>query len=145
MAQKLTVNFKDVNGEGSRTQFWCNDTPTAVQAAQALSNLSNAQIVSAYLTRDLDISEIPNNTAVAANVETVYSKAKVRFSGPDEGSVSAPRLEATLSIPAPVGTIINGETGLTSQVLLQPFVGLIATYNGLATDRIDKVYYSRSR
>lgn len=145
MGQKLTVNVKDVNGLNSKTNFWVNDTLAAEQAVQAVANLSNAAVVSAYLTRDVDLADIPANTAVAANVETVAEKAKIRLSGPDTESAGATRLTVTVSIPAPVGTIINALTGAINGALVTPFVGKVTTYNGLETDTVDKVYYSRSR
>lgn len=145
MGQKLTVNVKDVNSLNSKTNFWVNDTLAAQGAVQALANLSNAAIVSAYLTQDIDISGIASNVAVAANVETVNEKAKIRLSGPDAGSAGATRLTVTISIPAPVGSIINAETGAIDGALVTPFVGKVTTYNGLETDTVDKVYYSRSR
>lgn len=145
MGQKLTVNVKDVNGLNSKTDFWVNDTIAALGAVQAIANLSNAAVVSAYLTKDVDISEIADNVAVAANVETVAEKAKVRLSGPDEGSAGATRLTVTIAIPAPVGTIINALTGAVNGALVTPFVGKVTTYNGLTTDTVDKVYYSKSR
>lgn len=145
MGQKLTVNVQDVNGLNSKTDFWTNDTVSALGAVQAIANLSNAAVVSAYMTRDIDISSLANNTAVAANVETVNEKAKIRLSGPDSGSAGATRLTVTISIPAPVGTIIDGQTGAVNGILVTPFVGKVTTYNGLETDTVDKVYYSRSR
>jgi len=145
MGQKLTVNVKDVNGLNSKTDFWVNDTVAALGAVQAIANLSNAAVISAYLTHELDISGISNNVAVAANVETVAEKAKIRLSGPDEGSAGATRLTVTVSIPAPVGTIINAETGAVNGALVTPFIGKVTTYNCLTTDTVDKVYYSRSR
>lgn len=145
MGQKLTINVKDVNGQNSKTDFWVNDTLTALGAVQAVANLSNAAVVSAYLTRDVDLADIPANNAVAANVETVAEKAKVRLSGPDEDSAGATRLTVTIAIPAPVGTIINSLTGAVNGALVTPFVGKVTTYNGLTTDTVDKVYYSKSR
>jgi hypothetical protein len=145
MGQKLTVNVKDVNGLNSKTDFWVNDTLAAVGAVQAIANLSNAAVVSAFLTREIDISGLAANNAVAANVETVAEKAKIRLSGPDSESAGATRLTTTISIPAPVGTIINAVTGAVNGALVTPFVGKVTTYNGLVTDTVDKVYYSRSR
>lgn len=145
MGQLCTINVKDVNGLGSKTQFWTNDTVSALGAAQAIANLSNAQIVSCYLTREVDISGIANNVATAANVETVAEKAKIRLSGGDATSAGALRLTATIAIPAPVGTIINAQTGAVNGALVTPFIGKVTTYNGLVTDQVDKVYYSRSR
>lgn len=145
MGQKLTVNVKDVNGLNSKTDFWVNDTVAALGAVQAVANLSNAAVVSAYLTKDVDISAIAANNAVAANVETVTEKAKIRLSGADSGSAGALRLTVTISIPAPVGSIIDAQTGAVNGALVTPFVGKVTTYNGLTTDTVDKVYYSRSR
>lgn len=145
MGQKLTINVKDVNSVNSKTDFWVNDTLAALGAVQAVANLTNAAVVSAYLTRPVDISGLANNVAVAANIETVNEKAKVRLSGPDANSAGALRLTATISIPAPVGTIIDAQTGAVNGALVAPFIGKITTYNGLVTDIVDKVYYSRSR
>jgi hypothetical protein len=145
MGQKLTINVKDVNGLNSKTDFWVNDTLAAVGAVQAVANLSNAAVVSAYLTKDVDLSAIANNNAVAANVETVTEKAKIRLSGGDSESAGALRLTVTISIPAPVGSIIDAQTGAINGALVTPFVGKVTTYNGLSTDTVDKVYYSRSR
>lgn len=145
MGQLCTINVKDVNGLGSKTQFWVNDTLAAEGAAQAIANLSNAQVVSCYLTREIDISGLANNNAVAANVETVREKAKIRLSGGDATSAGALRLTATISIPAPVGSIINAVTGAVDGALVTPFIGKVTTYNGLVTDQVDKVYYAKSR
>lgn len=146
MASLLTVNFKDVNGLGSSTRFWCNDTPTAIGAVQALANLSNAQIVSAYLTDELDVSEIDPNESVAANIETVYEKAKARLKAPDGGSVAAPNQYVIVSVPAPVGSIINADgTANDPDGLMTAFVGLVQSNTGLATTQIEHVYYSRSK
>jgi oxalate decarboxylase/phosphoglucose isomerase-like protein (cupin superfamily) len=120
-------------------------TLAAVGAVQAVANLSNAAVVSAYLTKDVDLSAIANNNAVAANVETVTEKAKIRLSGGDSESAGALRLTVTISIPAPVGSIIDAQTGAINGALVTPFVGKVTTYNGLSTDTVDKVYYSRSR
>lgn len=145
MGSLCTIGVKDVNGKSSKTQFWTNDTVSALGAAQAVANLSNAQVVSCYLTKDVDISDLADNVAVAANIETVTEKAKIRLSGADALSAGALRLTATISIPAPLGTIINAVTGAVDGALVTPFIGVITTYNGLVTDRIDKVYYSKSR
>jgi hypothetical protein len=145
MGQLCTINVVDVNGVGSKTNFWTNDPISALGAAQSIANLSNAQVVSCYLTREVDISGLANNNAVAANVETVREKAKIRLSGPDSESAGALRLTTTISIPAPVGTIIDGVTGAVNGALVTPFVGKVTTYNGLVTDTVDKVYYSKSR
>lgn len=145
MGQKLTVNVKDVNGQNSKTDFWVNDTLAALGAVQAIANLSNAAVISAYLTKDVDISGIASNNAVAANIETAAEKAKIRLSGPDSLSAGALRLTVTIAIPAPVGTIVNALTGAVDGALVTPFVGKVTTYNGLTTDTVDKVYYSRSK
>lgn len=145
MGQLCTINVKDVNGVGSKTQFWTNDTLSAEGAAQSIAKLSNAQVVSCYLTRELDLTDIADNIAVAANIETVAEKAKIRLSGSDAESAGALRLSATIAIPAPVGSIINALTGAVNGALVTPFTGKVTTYNGLVTDQVDKVYYSRSR
>lgn len=146
MASLLTVNFKDVNGKGSNTKFWCNDTPTAIGAVQALANLSNAQIVSAYLTDELDIGDIDPNAAVAANIETVYEKAKARLKAPDGSSVAAPNQFVIVSVPAPLGAIINAEgTSMDPDGLMAAFIGVVQSNTGLTTTEIDHVYYSRSK
>jgi hypothetical protein len=144
MGQLLTVGFKDVNGLSSRTQFWCNDAITALGAVQALANLSNAQIIGAFLTRELDISTIAANNAVAANIETVNEKAKVRLSGPDAGSAGAPRLGVVVSIPAPVGTIINAP-GEAAAALAAFLVNKVSHSSDVVMDTIERIYYSRSK
>lgn len=145
MGQKLTINVKDVNGLNSKTDFWVNDTLAALGAVQSVANLSNAAVVSAFLTKDVDLSPVLNNVASASNIETVTEKAKIRLSGADGGSAGATRLTVTISVPAPVGSIIDGITGAINGGLVTPFVGKVTTYNGLQTDTVDKVYYSRSR
>lgn len=146
MASFLTVNFKDINGQSSHTSFWCNDTLTAVGAVQALANLSNAQVVSAYLTSELDVTLIDPNTAVAANIENAGSKAKARLRAPDGGSVAAPNQYVTVSVPAPKGEIINA-TGQPNDPngLMAAFVGVVQSNTGLATTEITHVYYSHSK
>lgn len=145
MGQLCTINVKDVNGLSSKTQFWTNDTVSAEGAAQSIAKLSNAQVVSCYLTREVDLTDLADNVAVAANIETVAEKAKIRLSGGDATSAGALRLTTTIAIPAPVGTIINALTGAVNGALVTPFIGKVTTYNGLVTDQVDKVYYSRSR
>lgn len=144
MASKLTVNFQDVNGQNSNTKFF-TDAGDAVTALQALANLSNAQIVSAFLTDPLDLTDVDANIPVAANVETVKEKIKVRLEAP-AGVDGAPFQYAIAAIPAPVGTMINA-TGEAQDPdgLATALVGLVQTNTGLVTTAINHIYYSRSR
>jgi hypothetical protein len=142
MAGKLTTNFKDVNGIGAKTSFWCNDAITAALANQALANLSNAQIVSSFITKDRDLGAFTiKSNALAANNESVRTKVLIRMSGADSGSVANPRATALLFIPAPIGTLINGPEGDPTNALVTVFVGKIQTANDVAIDQIDKVIY----
>ena len=145
MAQELSVNFKDVNGDRGGTRFWCNDVPTAQGAIQALANLSNAQVVAAWMSLPVDLGSIANlkTAAVAANNETVYTNAKILLSGNDAGSVAAKRGYAEINIPAPIGALINGLEGNPNDPLAQAFVGKIITRHNVTTDRVDSVKYSK--
>lgn len=145
MAEHLTVIFNDVNGDVGRTSFWCNDALTAVGAIQALANLSNAQVVRATFSKEIALGPLNlKNAAVAANVETVGTKAKLHLSGPDAGSVAKPRDDVTISIPAPIGTLINGANQAPPSTLT-PIVALIQSDADVAMDRVERLYYSKSR
>lgn len=143
MARILHVTLRDVNGVTSGTHFWCNDLVTAIAACQSIANLSNAQIVGAYLSEPLDLTQISNNNTSNNNVETLKTRAIVRLSGPDPGSVANPRSYCRVTIPAPVGSIINGLTGDPAGALVTPFIGKVLTLSDVTTDRIDKVYYGK--
>jgi len=143
MARILHITIKDINGLTSGTHFWCNDLVTAVAACQSIANLSNGQIVGAYLAEPLDITQIPSNTTSNNNVETIKTRAVVRLSGPDPGSVASPRSYCRVTIPAPVGSIINGLTGDPAGALVTPFIGKVLTPSDVTTDKIEKVYYGR--
>lgn len=144
MADKLTVNFQDVNGQNSNTKFYV-DSADAGSALQSLANLSNAQIVSAYLTTPLDLTTIDPNTPAAANVETVKEKIKVRLEAAAGGGGAAFQY-ALAAIPAPLGSMINAEgEAQDPDGLATALVGLVQTNTGLVTTAINHIYYSRSR
>lgn len=144
MGQKLTTGFQDINGDGSNTRFWVNDAANALGALQNMANLSNAAIVSAWMGEVVDLTALGlKAAAVAANVETARTKLKVHLSGPDAGSVANPRADVTLSIPAPVGDLLNANGPNTAA--LTPFIALVRADSDVAMDRIDRVYYSKSR
>jgi hypothetical protein len=145
MAKNLTVVFRDVNGQTGRTRFWCNNEAEAALALQNLKNLSNAQVVGAYMAQPIDISSLAGNTASNGNVETARAKAKVRMRGADSGSVAAKIAYVTFEIPAPLGSLINGLVGDPANNLLTPFINKVHSTSGVTMTAIDKVFYARAR
>lgn len=147
MAQLLSISYNDVNGEFAATKFWCNDVPTAIGAVQDCANLSNAQIVAAWMSKPIDLSQVAGlkSAPVAANNETVKSNVTILLSGPDVGSVSAPRGTAEINIPAPKGDLVNGLLGDVNDARAQAFLGKILTRHDVTTDRVDKIHYTKVR
>lgn len=144
MGQLCTVSFKDVNGEGALTRFWVNDTLTAVGAIQHLANLSNAAIVSAFTTKEADITSLQNNDAVSANNESVRTKALIIMSGPDGASAGNQIPKVRVSIPAPLGSIISGDENADGfGPVPQSFVGLVVSNSGVVMTAVNKVFYEK--
>jgi hypothetical protein len=125
MAFIATVGFRDVNGATSRTSFGVANEVNAISVIQSLSDLSNAQIVSAYYTEVIDLAFLAANNAVAANIETVKSKLRVLYQGEDLDPTAVERFPTVqLYIPAPVGTVYDGTAAsLQGNANLQAFLG----------------------
>lgn len=146
MAQEMTVSYKDAQTLPARNQFWVNDALTGFSALQHLANVSNAQIVSAYLKKPVVTTGFTLKPApLAANNETVNTRAKVRMEGNDAGSVANPVATTLLSIPAPVGDLINGLTGNNNDARLIPLIAIVRADSDVAMQRITKVYYEKAR
>lgn len=143
MAEKLAVTLIDINGETGTTDCWVGNALAAIQVCQKIADLSNAQVVGAFLTSQIDITGIPDNVAVATNIETVTTKLKVIMSGVDVGSTTTGRGKKFLNIPAPVGTIYNGDVAAAKvNPLLTAFIPLVKSASDVTMDRIDNVMYS---
>lgn len=141
MAELLTIGFKDINGISATTKFWCNTAIEAALALQNAANLSNAQIVYAGLTKPLDLTAVAANVASNANVETAKTKLVLSLFGPDAGSVARKEAKCFLRIPAPDGTLLNGN--VFDAARLNPLIPLILSHTGVAMTGIRKVRYEK--
>lgn len=145
MAFYSVVTLKDINGLKANVGFWTGSKVDGSAAILALGNASNAGIFRATISTPIPLQALTNNTAAAANVETVRTKAKVRMRGADAGSLASPFAYVTIGIPAPIGTLINGLEGDTQNADLQNLVGKVLSTSGVTMSVVQSVKYSRGK
>jgi hypothetical protein len=145
MAKKLTVGFRDINGVYAATHFWCNNEAEALLCLQNLANLSNAQIINATMAETVDITGLASNAAAAANNESARTKAKIKMRGADAGSVADPFGHVTVSIPAPIGSLINGINGDITNAAYNDIKAHAVSASGVSMTEVTRVYYARAR
>lgn len=139
----LTVTFRDINGLTAGTSVYCLEA----DADNVLSNLdalSNAQIVSALITTPVDLAGA-NSVAVAANIESAYSKLKVGLTGPAPVGSNRQLSSTIFSVPAPIGTVVNAPEGDPLNASLVALLGLIKAADGATMTAIRSVRYARAR
>jgi hypothetical protein len=143
MAYLLDVTFRDINQLESISSVWVNVETDVDNVVAAMKAASNAKIVRATLSTPVPLVTLTNNQPAAANVETATSKAIVSMRGADAGSSGKPFATARVGIPAPIGTIINGQSGDVSDAELQSLKSKVLSKTGVQMDQITSVKYSR--
>lgn len=143
MAYLLNVTFQDINQKESKSSLWINVESDVNAILTALKAASNAKILRATLSTPVPLVTITNNIPAAANVETATSKALVSMRGADAGSSGKPFATATIGIPAPIGSLINGQSGDVSDAELQSLKSKVLSKTGVQMDQITSVKYSR--
>jgi len=144
MAVEVNITFKDVNGDEGQTSFWSDTAANAQAALELFGPLTNAEVIKASYSTPLDITGAWNVAAAAANVETCRSKVKVQFEGAADGGFQAFD-RTTLSIPAPVGDLINGASGNPTDARLVGLIPLVFSVHGTAMTVISSVKYAKAR
>lgn len=142
MAVLVRIVYEDVNGEQAENRFWAQDPIWAKNSLYSFNYLSNAKIIEASYSVPLDISDLPNNVAVAENVETVKTKMAVTMSGPPP-QPGLFRPTVTLQIPAPLGELVNGLESDTQIVEIQELLNVVLDDRGQPLDRVDRVAYAK--
>lgn len=145
MAFLLEVDFRDVNGEVSSTSVYVATRADGLAVIQQLDVRTNALITGARLVTPIPLQTIINNDAVAANVETARTKAKIRLRGFDTGSLANPLAHATIGVPAPIGTLINGLSGDNTNADAVGLASHVLSASGVQMTAVEKIYYSRGR
>lgn len=143
MSYLLHISWIDVNGLTGTSSAWVASTDDGLTVAKAFKAASNAKITAAELRETVPLQTITNNDPTAANVETAKTKAKIRMKGADAGSLAAPFAYVTVGIPAPIGTLINGLTGDTSNTDANNLTSHVLSPSGVQMATIDKIYYGR--
>lgn len=143
MAFLLSVDWQDAQGEDSTTSQWLVDEGDAQDVLDALKAASNAKITAARISTPVPLTTITDNTASAANVETVKTKAKVKFRGADVGSTGKPFAYVTIGIPAPKGDLINSKYGDVTNAELQSLKVKIQSESGVSMDTVESITYGR--
>lgn len=143
MAYLLDVTFQDINQVESVSSLWVNVETDVTDVIAAMKAASNAKILRATLSTPVPLIAITNNIPTAANVETATSKAIVSMRGADAGSSGKPFATARVGIPAPIGTLINGESGDTTDAELQSLKSKVLSKTGVQMDQITSVKYNR--
>lgn len=144
MAVEVEITFIDVNGDEARTSFWSPSAANAQSAVELFGPITNCEVIKASYNTPLDITGSWNHAPATANVETARSKVKVEFEGAASGGALA-FAKSTLSIPAPVGDLVNGAAGSPTDARLTPLIPLVLSAHGDAMTEIIKVRYAKSR
>jgi hypothetical protein len=140
MAVELSVSYTDVNGVSAKNVFAVADAAGGAALLPLLDALSNAKISSAAVATPLDVSAL--GAAAAANNESAKFKMAITFSGAiPAGGTRRPRV--TIQIPAPVGTLINGESGDPTNAAFTALLPYVKTSHGEAVDTVESVNYVR--
>lgn len=145
MAFRVEIDFVDANGDEASTSFYVGQSGDAATAIQIIDAHTNALIKSARLITPIPLQTITNNDAVAASNESVRTKAKVKMRGADLGSLADPYDYVTVSIPAPIGTLINGQSGDVNNAEIQALVGKCLSDSGVTMDTVTSIKYAKSR
>lgn len=143
MSYLLDVTFQDINQLESVSSLWVNVETDVAAVLDAMKLASNAKIQRATLSTPVPLVTITNNIPAAANVETATSKAIVAMRGADAGSSGRPFATATVGIPAPIGSLINGQSGDVSDAELQSLKSKILSKTGVQMDQVTSVKYNR--
>jgi hypothetical protein len=139
----LDVTFQDINQVESTSSMWIAAETDAPAVLAALKAASNAKILRATISTPVPLLTITNNSPTNDNVETATSKALVYMRGADAGSSGKPFATARVGIPAPKGTLINGQSGDVTDAELQALKSHVLSKTGVQMDQITKVVYSR--
>lgn len=143
MAYLLDVTFQDVNQLESKSSMWVNVETDVTAVIAALKAASNAKILKASLSTPIPLVTITNNDAVAANVETATSKAVITMRGADAGSSGEPFAHVRIGIPAPVGSMINAQSGDVTEAEIQSLKSKVLSKTGVQMDTVVSVKYNR--
>lgn len=143
MAFLLDVTFQDINQRESISSMWIDDELHAPDVIAALKAASNAKILRATISTPVPLTTLTGNDATAANVETVTQKAVISMRGADAGSTGVPFATARVGIPAPIGTLINGLSGDTTNGEAQSLMTKVLSKSGVQMSTIDKITYSK--
>lgn len=143
MAYLLDVFFQDINQKESTSSLWVNVETDVPDVLAAMKAASNAKILRATLSTPVPLIALTDNIPTAANVETATSKAIVSMRGADAGSSGKPFATARVGIPAPIGSLINGQSGDVSDAELQSLKSKVLSKTGVQMDQITSVKYSR--
>lgn len=142
MAVEVTISYLDVNGDGATNKYASTDAASAAASIAKFKALTNAKIIEASYSTPIDISGLTGNTAAAANLETVKAKVAITMSGPKPTGATR-RPSVTLQIPAPLGSLVNGATGDTSNALITTLLSSVLSSRGETLDTVERVAYVR--
>lgn len=145
MANLLKLEWLDINQEKATSDIWVPSEADGVTLVGLLAGLSNAQILRANIVTPIALQLVINNDAVSANVETARAKAKIRMRGADAGSVADPFDYVTVSIPAPIGTLINGKTGDVTNADVDGLKSHVLSASGVTMSTVESITYSKGR
>lgn len=143
MSIYITAEMTDINNKKSVVGAWVADAGAGDNYLAALKAASNAKISKAWVSTPVPLTTITNNDAVAENVETVTTKALIKMRGADTGSAANPFARVTIGIPAPIGTLINGETGDVSNAEIQSLKVKVLSNTGVQMSVVERIQYSR--
>lgn len=145
MAFLLELSFRDVNGLVADRTCYINQESDAPAVIKDFDDCTNALITSARILTPVPLQTITGNNATNDNVETAKCKAKISLRGADAGSLADPFATAHISIPAPIGSLINGKSGDVTNGALQSLKTKVLSKNGVQMDTVTKVTYSKGR
>jgi hypothetical protein len=144
MGIEVNLTVTDVNGQEGKTAFWTDTAGHAQTALELFGPITTGHVTNASYTAPLDITGAWNHAATATNIESALSKMKIQFNGAAAGGFKL-LSGALLSVPAPLGTIINGASGSPTDALLTPLIPFIFSAHGDAMTVIKFVRYARGR
>jgi len=143
MPGTLTISYEDAQGTPATNSFTVADAAAGAVAVPKFKALTNCKILAANYSEAMDISGLAGNAnPTAANNESARTKAVVTMSGPPPAA-GLKRIQTTLEIPAPLGSLISGAVADRANALITTLLASVLTNRGETLDTIDNIDYAR--
>lgn len=136
MAQKTDVTMEDINNKQGDISYWAGSDADALVVLEVVRGLSNAMVVKATTSFNVDITGLSDNTAKRVDISTVKAKGKLHLTGYNASSNGKRNDEVHLAIPAPIGAQFVGDRGDVTNVDLEGLKNVVKSVRGVPMDTI---------